>query len=102
MINTGSKVNFTEEELLMFADIERIVKGENKSLEAKEVHWWEKHFFLFFALTQEIIKIFRKEERLFLSKIIWVQLQLLSQKLFQVEVTLYTYIACAYYDLHLF
>ena len=38
MINTGSKVNFTEEELLMFADIERIVKGENKSFEAKEVH----------------------------------------------------------------
>ena len=47
MINTGSKVNFTEEELLMFADIERIVKGENKSFEAKEVHWWEKLFSFF-------------------------------------------------------
>ena len=27
MINTGSKTNFTEEELRMFADIERITNG---------------------------------------------------------------------------
>ena len=27
MINTGSKENFTEEELRMFADIERITNG---------------------------------------------------------------------------
>ena len=30
MINTGSKVNFTEEEMRMFADIERITNGSNR------------------------------------------------------------------------